>query len=64
MKEKSTITSVKKWKRSMDPLEGEAVTLVLAETHWGSACFASQGRRQAAAHKVRELVQSLDISTA
>lgn len=64
MKEKSAITSVKKLKRSTDPLEGETVTLVLAETHWESACFAAHGRRQAAAHKVRELVQSLDISVA
>lgn len=36
----------------------------LAETHWRSACFATRYRRQAAAHKVRGLVQSLDISAA
>lgn len=64
MKEKSATTSVKEMKRSMDPLEGETVTLGLAETDWESAWLATQGRRQAAAHKVRCLVQSLDISSA
>lgn len=64
MKEKSAVTSVKKLKRSPDPLEGETVTLVLAETPWERACFAAQGRRQAAAHKDRELLQLLDISAA
>jgi len=62
MKDKSTINSVEKLKRRMDPLEGETVTLVLAEAHWESPCFATHSRRQAAAHKVRGFVQSLDIS--
>lgn len=54
----------KEIERITDPLEGERITFVLAETHWESACSATHGRRLAAAYRDRALVQSLVISAA
>lgn len=63
MKEKSAITSVMKLKRSMDCLEGEAVTCACRNS-LESACFAPTAEGKLQLSRLETLYSSLGISAA